>query len=359
VDEQEKKPKTPRKGQFDSATPNNHNDGGVKSRKTILKAALRNGDLENSDWLAAFHELVDDHGLKDTEALTLLRIATDPDNRFLKFGHLVKGLEIIEILTARVKAARTPIVPALAKPDPTRQTQLLTDRAAILEGKLPVVPVVASKPDPIVTEKPAKPVDERPAVETPRPPNKFEQVHLPPMPIMDGYQSLLPGEGVTLTAAPAGSFREGFDKHHTINFEQTDHVGNSVIGNVIVKSPGIPTKVFPKVRQSYFKLWQSHNYEPKHAPDNMREEYRLFLQSLDSVILPTGQNTTPIIAESERYFSGPNDKTEYPRGVKVRRWGTAIDDAKKRGSRHNYGENPGADLAAMYAECDRMKGTEL
>jgi hypothetical protein len=195
-----------------------------------------------------------------------------------------------------------------------------------------------------------------PVVETIQAPNKYEKIVLPP--IVDGYNPPLQGEGISLAPTPAGSIRARFEKHKTISFEKTDHVNNSVVGNVIINSPGIPTKIFTKIRQSYFKLWQDHNYEPKYAPDNMREEYRMFLQSLDSIVLPTGQNTTPTV-EAAGNFTKLDVKIGYPRGVKARRWGTAIDDAKKRGPRHCYGESLGTDLAQMYVDMDKVKGFDL
>lgn len=377
ADNPAEKPKRPRG--FQKGNQLNPSGDKHKSRKNVLIAALKQGAFENSEWLKRFAELVQDHRLGVEDALRLIRIAIDPDNFFLKGPHLAKGLEIEDLLAAKVKAAKKPAVADPIKLDVKQQAQMLAERQAILDGKAPVAPVapaVSPKPAHNITEKPAKPVDEKPewfrqmigvgkswewkipepVVETIRPPNKFEQVHLPP--IVDGYNPPLPGEGVTLTAWSGDSIRAGFDKHKNISFEKTDHIGNSVIGNVIVKSPGIPTKVFPKIRQSYFKLWQDHNYEPKYAPDNMREEYRMFLDSLNSIILPTGQNTTPTL-EGAGYESKLDVKVNYPRGLKARRWGTATDDARKRGPRHVYGESLGTDLAQMYIDADQQKGFDL
>jgi hypothetical protein len=377
VDEQEKKPKKPRG--FQKGNQLNPSGDKHKSRKNVLIAALKQGAFENADWLKRFTELFQVHGLGLEDGLRLIRIGIDPKNFFLKGPHLAKGLEIEDLLAAKVKAAKKPAVADPIKLDVKQQAQMLAERQAILDGKAPVAPAapaVSPKPAANITEKTAKPADERaewlkqmigvgkswewkipePVVETIRPPNKYEQVQLPA--IVDGYNPPLQGEGVTLTAWSGGSIRAGFDKHKNISFEKTDHVGNSVVGNVTVKSPGIPTRVFSKIRQSHYKLWQDHNFEPKHAPDNMRQEYRMFLDSLDSVILPTGQNTTPTI-EGAGYESKLDVKVNYPRGMKARRWGTAIDDARKRGPRHVYGESLGTDLAQMYIDADKETGMDL
>jgi hypothetical protein len=90
----------------------------------------------------------------------------------------------------------------------------------------------------------------------------------------------------------------------------------------------------------------------------MREEYRMFLESLDHVILPTGQNTTPTL-EGAGHESKLAVQVSYPRNVRVRKWGTAVDDARKRGPRHVYGESLGTDLAQMYIDADKQKGFDL
>jgi hypothetical protein len=370
------KPKRP-KG-FQKGNPYNRTGDKHKSRKNVLIAALKQGALENAEWLKRFTELVQIHGLGLADALRLIRIGIDPDTFYLKGPHLAKGLEIEDLLAAKVKATKTPVVPVSVKLDAKQQAQLLAERQAILDGKVPVQPVVSPILAPAVTEKPAKPIptDDRPewfkqmtgvgkswewkipeaVVETVRPPNKYEKVVLPD--IVDGYNPPLQAEGVTLTTWSTGSIRAGFDKHKNISFEKTDHIGNSIVGSVVVKAPGIGTQVFPKIRQSYFKLWQSHNYKPEYAPSDMRESYRAFLQSLDSVILPTGQNTTPTL-DGAGYESKLAVKVEYPRGIKARRWGTAIDDARKTGPRHVYGESLGTDLAQMYVDMDKIKGFDL
>jgi hypothetical protein len=382
VDEQTDKPSKNLADRFTDSTPfnsdTNRSSGRVKTPKATIVEAIEAGKLTEARMLDTLQDLLRDGEVDETEALRLLRWVAHPKRFYVSEQNLLRAVEWSKELAKKLKAEKNPAAAVLTESNPVTVAELLAARNAILEGKLPVAPVASPKPAAIATEKPVKPVptDDRaewlkqmigvgttwewkipePVVETIRPPNESEQVHLPP--IVDGYNPPLPGEGVALTATPAGSFRAGFEKHKNISFEKTDHVGNSIIGNVTVKSPGIPTKVFPKIRQSYFKLWQDHNYEPKYAPDNMREEYRMFLDSLDSTILPSGQNTTPTI-EAAGNSTKLDVKVNYPRGMKARRWGTAIDDARKRGPRHVYGESLGTDLAQMYIDADKITGFDL
>ena len=191
-----------------------------------------------------------------------------------------------------------------------------------------------------------------PEAEAIRPPNEYEKIVLPP--VTEGWEPQLPGENQILRPVAPGSVIAAFKRNRKFEFEETGHVGNAVIGNVIAKSEGIGTKVFPKIRQAHFTTWQKNNFAEDSMPGDMREAYKTFLQSLDSIVLPTARTTLPDI---EPYLADGRSNprpVQYPSGMRgARRWGTKADDAKKqRTPTHRFGENPGADLAAMLEEAE-------
>jgi hypothetical protein len=449
----------PRRGPWQKGQSGNPEGSKHKSRKTILKAALQNGDFENADWLRYFDELCTVHLISDADALALLRVGTDPDNRYLKFGHLAKALELKESLAAKIKAAKKPVVPAPVKLDGKQQAQILQTRNAILEGKTPVAapegkavaiqpatkpihdPVMAlvepkdeykyryarsydwtigyrvggrwgvNKPDmtfipaeqcrailnivvsPFPTEmvlveradcpywmdKRSIPEEEtpewlkqwrgfgtpwqwpeipEPVVETPIPPSAEERIVLPP--VVDGYVSQLPGEALIQNSVSNESVIAGFMKNRKFDFVETGHSGNSVMGTVEVKCAGLQTKTFPNIRLAHFKLWKEKNFVNESMPAEMREAYTLFVQTLQSIVLPPPRSTLPDI---EPFLANgkPNPyPVRYTGGIqKARKWGTKADDAKKQPRRHVYGESLGTDLAQMYIDADKVKGFDL
>lgn len=376
MDEQPREPnppKRPRKGQFGSSQPNPTGVGGVKSRRTILMAALKKGVYQNNDWLERLGELRDQHGLSAKDQLALLRIATDPDYFFLRGDYLSKGLKRVDVLEAEIEAAKNPIVV-----EPAKLADILQRIAATSEPQSDPEPATDKTPEsPAEIVKPAAeetptwfeqmtgkgtnwqwPTLDPPKAEKPIPPSKFERVTL--RPVVDGYESALPGENRILTPAPTGSVMAAFIRNRKIEFVETGHSGNTVLGKIVVSSPSVGGQTFSSVRQSHFKTWQENNFSDETVPADMREDWKLYLRSVDSTLIPSVHSTRPTI-EPFLDSGRPNPRpVNYPSGIrKARKWGTKVDDAKSRGTRHTFGENPGADLAALYSECDRRPGTDL
>jgi hypothetical protein len=363
----------PSTGQFGSSQPNQTGRAGVKSRRTILIAALKKGIYRNKEWLERLDELKDNHGLSAKHQLTLLRRATDPEDFFLEQGsYLSDGLQRMDLLEAEIEGAKNPSVA-----DPAKLAGIL---AAIATKTQPIAdsakPTV--KPSEKVAEiaKPAAaekrtwleqmtgkgtnwewPKCGLPKAEKPIPPNKYEKVTLPP--VVESYQVQLPGEDRILKPVPAGSVLAAFIRNRKIEFVETGHVGNTVTGKIVVSSPGLSGQAFSNIRQSHFKTWQENNFSNETVPSDMREDWKSYLRSIDGTLVPSARTTRPTIDESLDYGRLSQVHVNYPAGTrKARKWGTKADDAKRRGPRHQYGD-PGADLAAMLDEARNRPGTDL
>ena len=94
-------------------------------------------------------ELINDHGLKDTEALTVAANRHGPRRiAFLKSWASSQGFGTNRNSDGESQGRQETRYRSRywSKLDGPQQAQLLADRAAILEGKSPVAPAVTPKP---------------------------------------------------------------------------------------------------------------------------------------------------------------------------------------------------------------------
>jgi hypothetical protein len=360
VEQTTEKPK--RKGQFGGPQANPRGRAGIyETRRATLLDACERGNLRDAEFLWGIseltkHDYLHKRPLDLKKTLNLLRKAVKADargKRYVNGSHLKAALELIDRIEEQIKAAKVaaekPAVaaPVLVQPDANEDPAEVTK-----QREASAIPVVRT---PKVSEKVEKPRvhDARPI-----PPSEFERIKLPV--VHDGYMPPLPGENAILGFAPVASMMAAFLKSRKIEFEETGHAPmGAVEGNVVVQSSVLAPRVFPKVKRAHYVTWSEGGYKDADVPFDMREDYKAMLRSLDSVVLAAPSDSAPTIEPFE-YISEFRDNrphVNYP-GRKARKWGTAIDDAKKQGPR-DPGIGGGCELAEAYARAAREPGFDL
>jgi hypothetical protein len=343
------KPK--RKGQqFGSLQQPNRTSrkGPYKTERALLLEACEAGDFRDKDFLWAVAELTkSDCNHKPLDAkrtLNLLRKAVKADpktgQRFVTGTHLRTAIELIKRIEQKLEAAKRPVAPAPVSIQPSAEVE-----------PEPVLDLEPVHDTPSVQQEPDQQASEPEAI----PPSESERGELRRMLSMvhDGYVPNFPGEHRIVKSVPVLSAMAAFAKTRQIQFEETGHTSmGAVEGNVVIRSSVLEPRIFAKVRRAYFATWARSGFKEESLPPEMREGYKAMLHSLEFVTTVSSQSSAPEI-EIE------NGKPEvvYPR-YRVRRWGTAIDDAKKQGPRDpNIGG--GCELAESYARAAREPGFDL